>query len=250
VEPVELGVQHRAHELRRPGAVAGEWLDAVAPALPVKSAGVDGATRLLGELWVAGRKAAAFAAGDVLVVVEAEGAGVADRAQFPAFVRAAHALTAIFENLEIVFAGYGHDRVHVTGRAPHMDGNDRLRVRPDGGANGPRRDRDALVDVDDHRNGSNRQNGGCRRHIGVGWNDDFVARTYAHRGQARRQRKGAAGGEREMTDAEIGGVALLEGRALTVFAVPKQFARPDDPGDRFDLLFADDIHGPSTPGAF
>src|SRR6185437_13591987 len=104
VEPVELGVQHRAHELRRPGAVAGEWLDAVAPALPIKSAGVDGAARLLGELWVAGRKAAAFAAGDVLVVVEAEGAGVADRAQFPAFVRAAHAQTAIFANLEITFS--------------------------------------------------------------------------------------------------------------------------------------------------
>ena len=45
-----------------------------------------------------------------------------------------------------------------------------------------------------------------------------------------------------MTDAEIGGVSLLERRALALFAVPEQFARPDDPGDRFDLLLADDIH--------
>jgi hypothetical protein len=52
-----------------------------------------------------------------------------------------------------------------------------------------------------------------------------------------------------MIDTEVAGVSLLKGRALAVFAVPEQLARPDDPGDRFDLLLADDI-GAATPGRF
>src|ERR1700727_1867201 len=40
VEPVELRIEHCAHDFRSPRAVAGEWLDAVVLALPVKSAGV------------------------------------------------------------------------------------------------------------------------------------------------------------------------------------------------------------------
>jgi hypothetical protein len=127
-----------------------------------------------------------------------------------------------------MLAGDRHDCVHVAGRVPHMHGNDRLRVRPDDGADGLRRNRDALVDIDDDRNGSNRQNGRGGRHIGVGGNDDFVAWANAHRGQARRQREGAAGRESEMTDVEVRGVSLLERRALALFAVPEQLARSDD----------------------
>ena len=109
-------------------------------------------------------------------------------------------------------------------------------------AKGLRGDRDALVDVDDHRNGADRQHGRRGRHIGVGGNDDFVAWADAHRGQACRQSERPAGRKSEMADAEIGRVSLLKRRALALFAVPKQLARPDDPGDRLDLLLADDIH--------
>ena len=103
-------------------------------------------------------------------------------------------------------------------------------------------DRDGLVDIDDHRNGANRQNGRRRRHISVGRNEDFVAWADAHARQARHEFEGPAGRKREMIDAEIGRVALLEGRALALFAVAEKLARPDHAGDRLDLLLADDIH--------
>ncbi len=51
-----------------------------------------------------------------------------------------------------------------------------------------------------------------------------------------------------MIDAEVGGVSLLKGRALAVFAIAEQLARPDHQGDRLDLLLADDIHARQTPG--
>ena len=54
---------------------------------------------------------------------------------------------------------------------------------PISGANSLGGDRDALVDIDDDRNGSNRQNRRRGRHIGVGGNDDFVAWANAHCGQ-------------------------------------------------------------------
>ena len=61
VEPVELDVEHRAHQLRRPRAVAGERLLLLVAAAPVEVAGVDGAARPLGEPVVIDRDAAAFA---------------------------------------------------------------------------------------------------------------------------------------------------------------------------------------------
>jgi hypothetical protein len=70
----------------------------------------------------------------------------------------------------------------------------------------------------------------------------MMTSTYAHRGQTCRQRESPAGRKSEMTNAEIGGVSLLERRALALFAVTEQLARSDDPGDRFDLLLADNIH--------
>ena len=47
--------------------------------------------------------------------------------------------------------------------------------------------------------------------------------------------------ETEMANAEIGRVLLLKGRALVLWPY-RNSLRSDDPGDRFDLLLADNIH--------
>ena len=102
VEPVELDVQHRAHQLGGARAVAGERLLPVVAAVPVEVAGS-----------IAQRARSATASsltatpppsprGHVLVVVEAERADMADRAEFPALVAAADALAGVLDDDEVV----------------------------------------------------------------------------------------------------------------------------------------------------
>ena len=69
-------------------------------AVPVEMAGVDGAAGALGERVVVDGDAAAFARRHVLVVVEAERADMADRAEFPAIIAAADALTGVLDHDE------------------------------------------------------------------------------------------------------------------------------------------------------
>ena len=133
VDAVELHVQHRAHQFGGARAVAGEGLFLAVAAVPVEVAGVDGAAHALGQPVVVDGNAAAFAAGHVLVVVEAEGADVADGAELAALIAAAHALAGILDDEQVAPPRDVHDRVHVAGRAPHVHGDHGARRRADGG---------------------------------------------------------------------------------------------------------------------
>ena len=73
-------------------------------------------------------------------------------------------------------------------------------------------------------------------------NQHLVARPDAQPHQPGRQPIGAAGAERELADAEMLGVALLEALAFAVVAIAEQFARADDLRDGLDLFFARQIH--------
>ena len=172
-------------------------LDGVVAALPVEMAGIDRASRPFGEDVVIDRDAAAFAAGHVLVIVEAERADVPDRAQLAAFVAAADPLAGVFDDDEIAALGDRHDRVHVACGAPHMNGHDGARARSDGGLDRLRIDRDGLVDIDDQRDRADREHRSRGRHIGVGRDDHFVAGAEADGGHRRGERVASAGGERE-----------------------------------------------------
>ena len=99
--------------------------------------------------------------------------------------------------------------------APHMCTGITALVRgPIGVLDRVRVDRDALVDVDDHRDrpgGEHRHRG---RHVGVRRHQDLVARADAERRHRGGQRIGAAAGQRHVRGAEILGVALLEAVAF------------------------------------
>jgi len=249
VQPVELGVQHGTHQLGGAGAVAGEGLLAVVAALPVEVAGIDGAAGPLGDLRVGRGDAAALAAGDVLEVVEAEGAGMADGAELPALVGAADALAGVLDDDEVAPGRDGHDRVHVAGRTPHVDRDDGAGARADRLLDRLRIDGDALVDVDDHRDGAHRQHRRRRRHVGVGRHQHLVAGSEPDADHRRRQAEGAAGGQREVAGPQPVGVAPLEALALAVGAVAEQGAGADHLGDGVDLFLPGDVHGSIPPCA-
>jgi hypothetical protein len=74
----------------------------------------------------------------------------------------------------------------------------------------------------------------------------LVSGTEPDRGHRRRERVAAAGGEREVPDAEMLGIALLEAVALAADALAEQCLFLDHPGQRVDLLLADDVHSRSS----
>ena len=80
---------------------------------------------------VVGRHHAAFAAGDDLVELQAEGADVADAAESLTVVAAAVGLGNILQNRQLVLARDGHQLVHLARCAPHMNRDDGLRIGGD-----------------------------------------------------------------------------------------------------------------------
>ena len=56
---------------------------------------------------------------------------MADRAELPALVAAADALAGVLDDDQVAPRGDVHDRVHVAGRAPHMDRHDGAGARAD-----------------------------------------------------------------------------------------------------------------------
>ncbi len=120
--------------------------------------------------------------------------------------------------------GDRHDRVHVARGAPHMNWHDGSRARPDSGLDRLGIDRDGFVDVDDQRDRADRQHRSRGRHIGVGRDDDFVARSEPDGGHRRGERIAAARGEREMLDAEMLRVARFERFAFIADAIAEKRA--------------------------
>src|ERR1700677_2818901 len=74
-------------------------------------------------------------------------------------------------------------------------------------------------------------------------NDDFVAGPAPDSGHRRRERVAATRREREVSDAEILGVARFESFAFITDAVTKKRLGTDDARDRVDLLLSDLVHG-------
>jgi hypothetical protein len=122
----------------------------------------------------------------------------------------------------------------------HGDGG--LGARADGVLKGAGIDGDGLVDVDDHGDGAGSQHRGGARHVGVGGDQHLVAGAEPDGGHRGGERVAAAGGKREVPDAEPGGVALLEALALAADAIAEQRLVADRRRDRFDLFVARDVH--------
>ena len=121
VDPVELAVHDRALDLRCARAVRQVAGEALLASVPVAPAGVDRALDALGEGMVVGYHRAPFATAHVLVVIEAECADVADRAEHSALVGSADALPGVLDHQQVPLDGDRHDRFHVAGQAPHVD---------------------------------------------------------------------------------------------------------------------------------
>src|SRR5690606_30821365 len=137
-EAVELGVHDRALELAGARAAGREIHDVTVLASPVEAAAVDGAAPAVVDILVVGDERAAFAAREVLEVVEAERADIADGAVLATVVPAADALAGIFDHEELALAGDLHDRVHVAGQAEDVDGDHGAGVLADGVVQGGR----------------------------------------------------------------------------------------------------------------
>ena len=107
-----------------------------------------------GQLVVVRGAHSAFAGVDVLVVVQAEHADVAERSDRPALVGGERRLRAVFDDLDAVTRRQFHDRVHVSGLAENVDDDDRLGRRRYLGRNRLGRQRVCNgIDIGEDRNG-------------------------------------------------------------------------------------------------
>ncbi len=113
-----------------------------------------------GEFFVVGDIDAAVAGGEVLGIFEAEAPDVADGADKPAFVLTEHALGAILDDAEVVFAGQVHDGVHVRAQAVKGDRHDRLGARGDFAGDIRRVHLEGIgIDVGENRDGILKEDG-------------------------------------------------------------------------------------------
>ena len=101
----------------------------------------------------------------------------------------------------------------------------------------------ALVDVDDDRDGPDGQDRRRGGHIGMGRDYDFVAGAEFQGRHSRGKRIAAARRQGEMLYAEIARIAALEAVALVPDAVSKKSLRAQNPCNGFDFFLANDVHG-------
>jgi hypothetical protein len=150
----------------------------------------------LRQLFIAHHQAAAFAGDDVLGLVKAETAEIADRAERPVLVAGHDSLRRVFDDPQVVTPGDGRDRIHFAGDAGVMHRNDRA---------GPRRDRildqpfieieRVLPDIDEHRHRAAQHERVGGRHEGVGGQDDLVAAFDVEQQRRHVQRRRAGVGQ-------------------------------------------------------
>ncbi len=157
----------------------------------------------------------AFAAAEVLRVVQAEGADVADGPDLAALVLRAVGLAGILDHEELVLLRDGQDRVHVGGQPLDVHGDDGLRARGDGrlelrGIHAVR----PRVDVDEDRDGVLVQGAGGGGEEGERGGDDLVPRSDAARRQGHVQGRRAAHRGEAVLCADVRRPFLLQGRRL------------------------------------
>ena len=161
--------------------------------------------------FVVGDEEAALTAGEVLVLVEAEGGSITEGAHLAALAGCAHRLTGIFDHRQAMAPGDRHDGVHVAGDAPVVHDQNAPRLGCD-----RRFDRSGIdvhrlpvdinedgnrVVVQDTRGTAGPREGRC---------DDFVPRSDATGGDTHVQRRCAAVGGEAETVAIPGGEFALQ----------------------------------------
>src|SRR4051812_10045415 len=182
---------------------------------------------------IAGHQGAAVSpATEVLGRVEAEAAGVAERADRPAAVEGAVRLAGILDDGDAALASKRQQRVHLDRAAEEVDRDDAARLlaqrllhRRGGEQCGLR------VDVDDDRRCADGRDRLGRGDEAVGRDDDLVAGADPQRAQGDLERGGAGGDAGRVLRAAEGGEGILE--AL-------QFGAEGEGGVAGDPL--DDLH--------
>ena len=242
-EAVKLDVEDGAFDFGGAGASGREQRDGLLTAGPVELAAVDHAADAHRRVVVVRDGRAAFACAHVLVIVEAEGADIADAAAHAAFVGAADALAGVFDHQQVVLFSDRHQGVHVADKAPHMDGDDSLRVRADGGFDGLRIKRQRIIDIDDDGNGADGENGDGGCDVGAGGHEDFVARADFQTGEGGVEGDRAAGVQHNVFDAKVFSIAFLKCFAGVADAVAEKLSSSDDFCDGVDFFLTDFVHG-------
>ena len=163
--------------------------------------------------------------------IEAEGSSVADGsrglayvgrrgaagqlAAGAAFIAGAKALGAVFDDLEPVLFGDGHDAVHFAGAAEDVDGHHGFGARRDGGLQGVGiHVHRTEINVGEHGLGAEDGDGFCAGKKAEGGGDDLVASLNACGAHGDDQRVGAGVHADGVLDAQKGCGLLFEGAAF------------------------------------
>ena len=198
-QSLKLRQQDGGLELRHP-VVAGHDVVLVPRLVGGPSAiGIRAAS--LGQLIIIGQDDPALAARDVLAHLEAEGAGVADRAHPLAFPPGAPTVTGILDDDKIMTAGDVQNLVHVARQPGEVNGYDGSRAGGDAALYLASVHVERLsLHVAEDGNGVHLQDCACRGYERVGRHDDFVPRPHARTCKGDFQRSRAV----DRGDAEAG----------------------------------------------
>jgi len=178
------------------------------------------------ELVVVGDEHPALAGAEALVLVEAEGGAVAERADLPPVELRPVGLAAVLDDLQPVPPGDGQDRVHVRRQAVKVNHHDRPRLLADGGLDAGGVDVHRLeVDVHENGDGVVVNHAGGRGAPRVGRDDHLVARADPAGGHAHVKGGGAGVGGDGQPVSVPGGELFLKGLAVGPEGVGGPFQR-------------------------
>jgi hypothetical protein len=205
IEPLDLRSQHAGLQLGDPHVLTNEDRFVV-----LQIRGTDVAAHVVVherpcvDPVVVGQYRATLTARDVLVLVEAQDARVADGADAPTAVRHTDSLCCVFDHDQVVARRNLHDCIHVTHQVDHVNRDDRPRSRRDLPLDVGRVDRERLVDFDEHRDRADSHGGSRRRNPCVGGYKHFVAGADARTDERADQGARSAVDGQTVADAEDG----------------------------------------------
>src|SRR6185437_6896338 len=178
---------------------------------------------------IVGQHRTAFARVQILELVETEGPDVANGTHAPSLVTDADRLAGIFYDKKIVLLRDGGDGVHVADQVQHMHRYDRLGVGRDLALDILGIDRQALVDIDQHRYGADGKRRDRGRYPRIGGHQYLVSRPDAGRNQRRDQCAGTAVDRQSMFDTQQLRELLFKSRreALLAASIAKQLTAGD-----------------------
>ena len=127
--------------------------------------------------------AARLSAGDVLVDLETEDREIPKVSDFPSSQRSAETLRAVFQKIDAVLSCDRGDLDGVSGSAIHVDQDDAGGARCKAAAHGIRRKAEGVVDLSEHGNRAQVDDGSDDCHPEISRYDDFLPRSDAQRGE-------------------------------------------------------------------